>query len=340
MITEPPGPRASGGRTRRLEHTVEIGFHASHEQFPPSRLASLAAAAEAAGFDAVLSSDHFAPWSTDQGQSGFAWTWLGAAMAATSVPFGVVTAPGNRYHPAVTAQAIATVGELFPGRLTPALGSGQALNEHVTGAPWPRKPERNARLRECADIVRRLLDGDTVDHDGRVTVRAARLYTRPATPTPLFAAALTPGTAREVAAWADGLITVNAPRDRLRDIIAAFRDGGGEGKPLHLQAHVSWAPDEERARAEALRQWRFVALPPEVSQELELPEQFDAACKHVPADALDDAVLISADTGRHAEALASYAELGFERVYLHQVGRDQEAFIDAFGEHVLPRLAA
>jgi coenzyme F420-dependent glucose-6-phosphate dehydrogenase len=323
-----------------LEYTVEIGFHASHEQFTPSRLAALAVAAEAAGFGAVLSSDHFAPWSTDQDESGFAWTWLGAAMTRTTVPFGVVTAPGNRYHPAITAQAIATVEELFPGRFTPALGSGQALNEHVTGAHWPRKPERNERLRECADIVRRLLDGDTVDHDGRVTVRSARLYTRPQAPPPLFAAALTPRTAREVAAWADGLITVNAPGDRLRDIIDAFREGGGEGKPLHLQAHVSWAPDEDRARAEALGQWRFVALPPVLSQELELPEQFDAAARHAPVEALEDAILVSAETGRHADALESYAELGFERVYLHQVGVDQERFIEVFGERVLPQFTS
>ncbi|RRS01576.1 TIGR03885 family FMN-dependent LLM class oxidoreductase [Glycomyces terrestris] len=318
---------------------MEIGYHASHEQFPPARLAACAAAAEAAGFDAVLSSDHFAPWSADQDESAYAWTWLGAAMAATSVPFGIVTAPGNRYHPAVTAQAIATVEALFPGRFTPALGSGQALNEHVTGALWPRKPERNARLAECADVIRRLLDGETVDHDGRVTVRAARLYTRPETPPPLFAAALSPATAREVAAWADGLITVNAPEAHLRKVIDAFTEGGGEGKPLHLQVHLSWDPDEDRARAQALAQWRFVALPAALNQELELPEQFDAACAHVPADALEPGVHIGADLGRHAEVLASYADLGFSRLYLHQVGPGQERFIDAFGEHVLPCLA-
>ncbi|WP_335986965.1 TIGR03885 family FMN-dependent LLM class oxidoreductase [Glycomyces sp. MUSA5-2] len=318
---------------------MEIGYHASHEQFPPSRLVATAAAAAAAGFAAVLSSDHFAPWSIGQDESGFAWTWLGAAMAATSVPFGVVTAPGYRYHPAVTAQAVASVEELYPGRFTPALGSGQALNEHITGAVWPRKSERNARLAECADIIRRLLDGETVDHDGRVTVRAARLHTRPAAPPLLFAAALSPGTAREVAAWADGLITVNAPDAHLREIIGAFHEGGGEGKPRHLQVHVSWDPDEDRARGQALDQWRFVALPAELNQELELPEQFDAACAHVPAAALEPGVLVSADLGRHAAALASYAELGFSRIYVHQVGTDQERFIDAFGERVLPQLA-
>jgi probable non-F420 flavinoid oxidoreductase len=317
---------------------MEIGYHASHEQFPPSRLTAAARAAEAAGFAAVLSSDHFAPWSTAQDESGYAWTWLGAAMGATSVPFGIVTAPGVRYHPAVTAQAIATVDELYPGRFTPALGSGQALNEHITGAPWPSKPERNARLTECAGLIRRLLDGETVDREGRVTVRAARLYTRPAAPPPLFAAALSPQTAREVAAWADGLITVNAPHERLLAIIEAFREGGGEGKPLHLQVHLSWHPDEDRARAQALEQWRFAALPRETNQELELPEAFDAACADLAPDALDDAVHITADLDRHAALLAAYDDLGFTRLYLHQVGTEQERFIDRFGERVLPQL--
>jgi probable non-F420 flavinoid oxidoreductase len=322
-----------------LEYTVEIGYHASHEQFPPSRLAALAAAAEDAGFDAVLSSDHFAPWSADQDESGFAWTWLGAAMAQTTIPFGIVTAVGDRYHPAITAQAIATVEELFPGRFTPALGSGQALNEHVTGAHWPRKPERNKRLRECADIIGRLLNGETVDHEGTVTVRGARLYTRPQTPPPLFAAALTPRTAREVAAWADGLITVNAAPDYLREVVDAFREGGGEGKPVHLQVHVSWDPDEDRARALALEQWRFCVLPPILNEELELPEQFDAACAHIPPEAIEPGVHVAADPARHAAQLAAYADMGFTRVYVHQVGPDQERFVDVFGEHVLPQLA-
>ncbi|GAB3650746.1 LLM class oxidoreductase [Glycomyces tarimensis] len=317
---------------------MEIGYHASHEQFPPSRLLGLARGAEHAGFDAVLSSDHFAPWSETQNEAGFAWTWLGAAMAETALPFGVVTAVGGRYHPTITAQAIATVAEMFPGRFIPALGSGQALNEHVTGEPWPRKPTRNARLGECAQILRRLLDGETVDHDGLVTVRAARLYTRPEAPPPLFAAALSPQTARTVAPWADGLITVNGPIDRLREVIDAFREGGGEGKPVHLQVHLSWERDDDAARAQAFERWRFNILPPLLNEELELPEQFDAAAERVSDEALEGAVIVSADPARHTETLASYAELGVERVYLHQVGLDQERFIDVFGERVLPHL--
>ncbi|HEX6419188.1 MAG TPA: LLM class flavin-dependent oxidoreductase, partial [Acidimicrobiales bacterium] len=123
-----------------------IGYHASHEQHPPSRLVADARHAEAAGFGAISSSDHFSPWSERQGESGFAWSWLGAAMQLTQVPFGVVNAPGQRYHPAIIAQAIATLGEMFPGRLWVAMGSGEASNEHITGERWPDKPTRNARL--------------------------------------------------------------------------------------------------------------------------------------------------------------------------------------------------
>ncbi|MDQ4060723.1 MAG: LLM class flavin-dependent oxidoreductase, partial [Pseudomonadota bacterium] len=153
-----------------------IGFHASHEQFPPSELLSLVQFAEQAGFDCAMSSDHFKPWGPNQGQSGYAWSWLGAAMQATQLSFGVISAPGYRYHPAILAQGAATLAEMFPGRFWFALGSGQRLNEDMAGLPWPSKPERNARLRECADVVRALLKGETVTHRGRVTVIEARLY--------------------------------------------------------------------------------------------------------------------------------------------------------------------
>lgn len=316
---------------------MQIGYHASHEQFPPSELLRLVQQAETAGFGAIHSSDHLAPFSERQGQSGFAWSWLGSAMALTSVPYGVVSAPGQRYHPAVLAQAIATVAEMWPGRLTVALGSGQALNEHVTGDRWPRKPVRNARLRECAEILRRLLAGETVDADGLVRVRAARLYSLPAQMPDLFAAALSPATAREVGAWADGLITVHCPQ--LPEVVEAFREGGGAGKPVHVQVHLSWAEDQETVERQASDQWRINALPPILNEELELPAQFDAASEHIPVDALTDSVVMSPDLGRHAEVLAGCAELGVERVFLHQVGRDQAGFLDAFGSKVLPQFS-
>src|SRR5438874_6590757 len=132
-----------------------IGYQASHEQFKPSQLLEWAILAEKAGFKAINSSDHFHPWSERQGQSGYAFAWLGAAMQATSLPFGVVCSPGQRNHPAIVAQAAATLNEMFPGRFWVALGSGEAINERITGEKWPAKPERNARLLECAQIIRR-----------------------------------------------------------------------------------------------------------------------------------------------------------------------------------------
>ena len=148
-----------------------IGFHCSHEQIRPSRLLADVQEAEAAGFGAAMSSDHFSPWSERQGESGFAWSFLGAALQATELPFGVVNAPGQRYHPAIVAQAAASLAELFPERLWLALGSGEASNEHITGEPWPNKATRNARLRECVDVMRALFAGEVVDHDGLVAHR-------------------------------------------------------------------------------------------------------------------------------------------------------------------------
>jgi G6PDH family F420-dependent oxidoreductase len=194
---------------------VSIGFHASHEQFAPDRLLRLVQAAEDAGFDAAMCSDHWGPWSEEQGESGFAWSWLGAAMATTSLPFGVVNAPGQRYHPAIIAQAAATLNVMFPDRFWVAVGSGQLLNEHITGERWPSKPERNERLREAAEIMRRLWAGETVSHTGHVAVSEAQLWTRPERPPMLVGAAVTAETAAWVAEWADALITVVQPDEQL-----------------------------------------------------------------------------------------------------------------------------
>jgi probable non-F420 flavinoid oxidoreductase len=317
-----------------------IGYHASHEQLAPSALLRCVVAAEAAGFRAAMCSDHFAPWSSRQGHSGFAWSWLGAAMQATSLGFGVVNAPGQRYHPAIIAQAAATLSELFPGRFWLALGSGEASNEHITGGRWPAKEERRDRLGEAASVIRALLAGETVSHDGLVTVDRARLWTLPAEPPKLIGAAISPETAAWVGGWADGLVTLNQPHDRLRRVIDAFRDGGGEGKPLYLQVHLSWAPDEETALAVAHDQWRSNVFDPALAMELVLPEQFDAAARYVTPTDVRSAVLVSADLGRHAAWLADYAELGFDRLYLHEVGQadHQQPFIDAFGSKVIPQL--
>jgi probable non-F420 flavinoid oxidoreductase len=315
-----------------------IGFHASHEQFPPSELLALVRQAEAAGFDCAMSSDHFRPWGAAQGHSGFAWSWLGAALASTRLPVGVISAPGYRYHPAIIAQGAATLTEMFPGRFWLALGSGQRLNEDITGLARPEKAERNARLRKCADIIRALLGGETVTHHGRVTAVNAKLYSRPAEPPPLLGGAVTEATAEAVGAWADGLLTVSAEPAQMRKVIAAFRRGGGEGKRLVVQVGMNWAPTEAEALAGAHEQWRTNVLGGEVNWELRTPDEFDTATRFVKPEEMRESVWISADTGWHAARLTELLELGVEEIHLHQVGRNQKAFIDVFGKHVLPAL--
>ncbi len=315
-----------------------IGWHASHEQIAPSRLLADVRLAEDAGFEAAMSSDHFSPWSERQGESGFAWSWLGAAMGATALPFRVVTAPGQRYHPAIVAQAIATLAEMFPARLWVCLGSGEASNEHITGDGWPPKPVRNARLLECVQVIRALLAGEEVTHHGLVRVDRARLWSRPAEPPPLIGAAVSEATARWAGGWADGLVTVHRPPDRLRRVVEAFREGGGEGKPMVLQAHVSWAPTEEEALAIAHDQWRTNVFAPPVPWDLETVEHFDEAARHVRPEDVREAVLVSSDLERHAEWIREAAALGFDEVNLHFVGKEQRPSIEAFAERVLPAL--
>jgi probable non-F420 flavinoid oxidoreductase len=315
-----------------------IGYHASHEQFAPGELLELTARAEQAGFDAAMCSDHLYPWSEQQGQAGFAWAWLGAAMQATGLPFGVFNAPGYRYHPAIIAQACATLAAMFPGRFWIAVGSGEAVNEHVTGEAWPEKPERNARLKECVDVMRALWAGETVNHRGRVTVLDARLYTRPATPPQVVAGALTPQTAEWAGGWADGLVTVNLPADQLRELVAAFRRGGGAGKPLYLQVKLCYAASDAEARRQAHEQWRTNIFSSDVLGTLRTVPEFEAAARFVRPEDMDRHVRISSDLGRHRAWLQEYLELGFEQLYLHNVGRDQRGFIEAFGREVLPEL--
>jgi coenzyme F420-dependent glucose-6-phosphate dehydrogenase len=317
---------------------MKIGFHASHEQFKPSALLQYVQSAQEAGFDAAMSSDHFHPWSRDQGESGFAWSWLGAAMQATSLPFGVVCAPGDRYHPAIIAQGAATLAEMFPGRFWIALGSGQLLNEGVTGSHWPTKKERNERLRESAEIIRALWRGEKVTRSGVVRVEEAKLYTRPAEPPLLLGAALTPETAEWIGGWADGLITISHPREELAEVVEAFRRGGGEGKPMYLKVQLSYAQNDDEALQGAYEQWRTTIFDSQVQSALRTPENFEAAAEFTRLDDLKDAVRISSDTGEHLQWLRDDLAMGFECLILHNVNREQKRFVDDFGDKVLPAL--
>jgi probable non-F420 flavinoid oxidoreductase len=317
-----------------------VGWHASHEQIPPSRLLRDVVHAEAVGFQAAWSSDHFSPWSERQGESGFALSWLGAALASTSLPIGFVNAPGQRYHPAIVAQGLGTLAEMFPGRVSVALGTGEFSNEHITGGGWPDKPTRNARLRECVDVIGALLAGEEVTHHGLVHVDRARLWTLPAEPPRLLATAVSADTARWAGEWAEGLVTIWQPRQTLRGVVEAFREGGGDGKPLALQVHVSWAPDEDEATMIAHDQWRTNVFEAPLCWDVATAAEFDHAAKHVRPEDMHGNVLISAEPARFVEWLREAADLGFGEIYVHHVGKEQRAFLDCFGERVLPELAS
>ncbi len=318
---------------------AHIGYHASHEQFKPSELLQYVQIAQQAGFTLALSSDHFHPWSEQQGQSGFAWSWLGAAMQATpGLHYRVVCAPGQRYHPAIIAQAAATLAEMFPHRFWLTVGSGQALNECITGDKWPIKSDRNARLRECVDVIRALWAGETVTHHGLICVEQAKLYTRPETPPPIIGAAVTAQTAQWLGRWADGLITISRPPEKLQTVVDAFRRGGGEGKPMILKVQLSYDRDEDTARQKAHQQWRNNIFQNIMMTQLQTPQQFDAAGEFVKPEELYEHIRISADIQQHIEWLQQDIELGFDELILHNVNREQQQFIEIFGEKVIPVL--
>ena len=286
-----------------------------------------------------MCSDHLQPWGERQGHSGFAWSWLAAALERTPMTFGTVCAPGQRYHPVIIAQAAATLAEMYPGRFWLAVGSGEALNESVTGDDWPAKNVRNARLEASVDMMRALWAGDTVSSTGLIRARDARLHVHIDRPPLVVGAALSEETARWLARWADAMITVGGHGDTPRRVIEAFREGGGADKPVFLQVAVSYAPTQEEAEHAAYEQWRQSALAGEQLADLRSPEEFDRATAHLPRETVLRKLRISPDIQRHLAWLEQDRALGVDRIYLHNVARDhQERFIDACAEHVLPAL--
>jgi probable non-F420 flavinoid oxidoreductase len=315
---------------------TSIGYHASLEQHPPHRLLRDIRLAEEAGFRSVSASDPLSPTSGRQGQSGFVWSWLGAAMQRTTVPFGVITAPGQRYHPVILAQAIATLLDLFPRRLWVALGAGEALHEHVTGERWADRRVRDERLRLCVEVIRGLLRGDEVTVDDLVRVDRARLWTLPPAVPQLAGVALGVGAARWCARWSDALVTVNQHPDRLRALLEAFRESGGAGKPVRVLIRVAWAPTEDEALAGAFEQWRTNLAGPALVADLDRVEHFELAAAHVRPEDVRAGVLVSSDPHRLLAGLHEVAELGVDELLVHQVPVDQPRAIEMFGEHVLP----
>ncbi len=318
---------------------MRLGYHASHEQFSPRELLHYAQLAEAAGFNGVMSSEHIAPWSVRQGNSGFTWAWLGAAMQATQhVNFGALAIPGGwRYHPVVAAHAFATLAQMSPKRLPwIAAGSGEAMNEHVVGQKWPSKAERNERLREAVDIMRALWRGETVDKAaGPLKTHQAKLWSLPGTPPAIYAAALSVETASWAGEWADGLITVVQPVPELQKRLDGFCRNGGAGKPIILQMQLSWAETKDQARANAHDQWRHIAIDVD-RDDVTTPEKFDAACQQVRPEQMDEKIFVSADATEIIAYVEKYASLGFDEIYLHNAGRNQPQFIEFFHQHILP----
>jgi len=319
-------------------NNFKVAYHASHEQFPPSSLLNFAVLAEKAGFSALHSSDHFQPWNSAQGESGFTFSWIGAAMQATSLPMGMVCAPGQRYHPVMVAQAAATIAEMFPDRLWISLGSGEAINEYFSGEPWPTKAVRNERLKQCHDVIIRLLNGEVVDYSGHIKVQKTQLYTLPKIKPKFLGAAVTPETAAWLGGWADGMVTINKPLDQLKEIVAAFRSGGGAGKPISLKVQLSYDTSFELALTGAFEQWKTNIFESSLLADLTSVAQFEAAAKYVRPEDMHEAVHISADLEEHLEILSKYRDMGFENLILHNVNKNQQTFIEDFGKHILPRL--
>ncbi len=317
---------------------TRIGYHASHEQYAPSELLRLTQNVEKAGCSLAMCSDHLVPWSERQGHSGYTWSWLGSALQATQLEFGTVTAPGQRYHPVILAQKIATLAEMFPGRVWVALGSGELMNEHVTGEKWPEKSRRNQRLLESFRIMKALLQGETVSHDGHIKVDRAKLWTKPASMPLLVGAAITAQTAEWMGSWADGLVTIGQDYDVLAKIIEAFRRGGGKSKPIFLQEQIAYAPTYEDAITQAHDQWRFSVFKSTILADTAMPEDIDEISKYVREEDVKKSVRVSDDLQEHREWLQRNVDLGFDRIYLHNVCRKNQDFFERFRESVFPNL--
>jgi coenzyme F420-dependent glucose-6-phosphate dehydrogenase len=322
-----------------------LGYAAMFEQFHPTDLLRWSREAEDAGFGAMMASDHFHPWTPQQGQSAFVWAWMGALGAQTKLRFGPgVTAPGYRYHPAILAQAAATLAAMFPGRFWLGLGAGEALNEHIVGEYWPEAPVRLDRLVEAIEVIQKLFSGKVVKHKGEhFMLESAKLYTLPDTPPPIYVATSGPLMSERTGRLCDGIITVGAPDDKIRGLLGRFEKGAREaGKdpatmPRLIQLHVSWAESRAAALAQAVREWpnggmRFPKA------DIRNSEDFAAMAELVRPEHFEGRVFCSPDLGEHAAHIQHFIDLGFDEVHVHNVGRNQHEFIAAFGREVAPRL--
>jgi coenzyme F420-dependent glucose-6-phosphate dehydrogenase len=316
---------------------VELGYALSSEELGPVKLVQNAARAERSGFRFALISDHFHPWLDVQGESPFVWSTVGAISQATdSLTLGTgVTCPMIRTHPAIIAHAAATSAVLMPGRFFLGVGTGENLNEHVLGDRWPSHEERLEMLDEAVDLMRELWKGDLVTRRGEhYTVDRARLYTVPDEPPPVAVAAGGPEAAELAGRIGDALIST-APD---QEVVGAFEDAGGAGKPRYGQLTVCYAEDRDVAVQTAFEIWPNAALGGELGQELPLPRHYRQAAETLTPDQVADKVVCGPDADEHREAIAEFEQAGFDRVYVHQVGRDQDAFFGFYEREILPAL--
>jgi coenzyme F420-dependent glucose-6-phosphate dehydrogenase len=329
--------------------TAKIGYAAMLEQFGPQEVVGYSVLAEQHGFSGVMAADHFQPWVPQQGQAAFVWNVLTAIGERTKGDLGPgVTCPSFRMHPAIVAQAAATMGAMYEGRFWLGLGSGEALNEHVIGGYWPETPERIARMFEAIDVIRALFgsrDRD-VKHDGRFyKLESTRLWTMPEQPPPIYVATAGPITAKRTGAQCDGIITVGAAEEKIETVFAKFEQGAREaGKdpatlPRILQLHLSWAATDDEAMHNAIVEWPNggMKFP---KQDIRSPHDFAQMAKLVRPEDFQGRMLISSDPEAHRREIQRYLDMGFGQVYLHNVGRNQAEWIEVFGREVLPALTA
>jgi len=320
---------------------MKIGYFLSSEEYTPAELIDQARWAEEAGFESLWISDHFHPWNDEQGQSPMVWSMIGAVSQVCSLPIvTAVTCPTIRTHPAIVAHAAATSAVLTESRFILGLGSGEALNEHVTGARWPVIGVRLEMLEEAVEVMRKLWGGDFVDHHGKhYTVENARLYTLPDTGIPVYISAFGPKAADLAGRIADGFITTSPDGE----MIKAFRDAGGGDKPVQAGYKVCWGNDDKTCIEVAHRFWANAGLPGELSQVLPSPKHFEQASTLVTEESTRDSIAYGNDVDRHVDAFRPFAEAGIDVIHISQMGGREpqtsaEGFFEFYGEKVLPRL--
>ena len=315
---------------------AEFGFALSSEEHPPNDVVRWARRAEETGFAFALISDHFHPWIDEQGHGPFVWSVIGAIAQATErLRLGTgVTCPLIRIHPAIVAHAAATCAAMMPGRFFLGVGTGENLNEHVLGDKWPAPDERLEMLEEAIAVIRTLWEGgEQTFRGGWYEIEDARLYTLPEEPVPVYVAAAKPGAAELAGRVGDGLVST-APDEA---VVTSYRESGGDG-PLYGMVTVCWAASEEEARQTAHRVWPNSAIKGDLSQELARPAHFMQAAKMVTEDDVAASVVCGPDVEKYVEKVKAFTDAGFDHVYFHQVGRDQEGFLAFWRDELSHRL--